>query len=317
MKILKPIFFFKPFEALAKIFLKFVFLGNDLVVSLTKTFDIKLKTVLNESTSSSLNDETKSATEKAEYENVVEKESKLLQNAEKKPPQEEDNNNDEKSIKSEETKKSKVKIDPKIKEKLKKFEISDTILRTKNAENATNLKRSESLNKPEKPEVNMKLRRSESLNKNEKANEFSKLKRSDSSKNDLKRSDSLTKNEKTETNINKRKQEAGLKRSSSKEKENVMFVKLKRKNGMPDRSIKRRHTVGGTKDFDKLPWLDNRLQTEALENEESIRGKEKRNLRTSSPDLSSSRLKSAIESEGLSIEVRYFLLFFNFLLKGL
>lgn len=273
-----------------------------MVDSLTRTFDKKLKSVFNESTSSSLAEGNSSATEKADFENVIEKESKLYQNCEKTQEEEKQ----VKKTKDEGTKKIKVKIDPKIKEKLKKFEKSETILRTKNTENVTNLKRSESLNKPEKPEVNLKLRRSESLNKNEKANDFLKIKRSDSSKNELKRSDSLTKNEKTETNLNKRKQhEIGVKRSSSKEKENVMLVKLKRKNGAPDRSIKRRHTVGGTKDFDKLPWLDNRLQAEARESE-ALRSKEKRNLRTSSPDLSSSRLKATIESEGLSIEVRLY-----------
>lgn len=45
-------------------------------------------------------------------------------------------------------------------------------------------------------------------------------------------------------------------------------TKLKRKNGMPERGIKRRHTVGGTKDFDKDGWSA-------------------RHTRTSSPDLSS------------------------------
>ncbi|GBP65139.1 Rho GTPase-activating protein 21-B [Eumeta japonica] len=44
-------------------------------------------------------------------------------------------------------------------------------------------------------------------------------------------------------------------------------TKLKRKNGMPERGIKRRHTVGGTKDFDKDNWSA-------------------RHTRTSSPDLS-------------------------------
>lgn len=75
-----------------------------------------------------------------------------------------------------------------------------------------------------------KLRRSVSLN------------RSDGK---LKRIDSLTKNEKTESNLIKRR-EIGLNKPSA---------KLKRKNGMPERSIKRRHTVGGTKDFDKDEWV--------------------------------------------------------------
>lgn len=53
-----------------------------------------------------------------------------------------------------------------------------------------------------------------------------------------------------------RRREAGAWRST----------KLKRKNGMPERGIKRRHTVGGTKDFDKDGWSA-------------------RHTRTSSPDL--------------------------------
>lgn len=78
-----------------------------------------------------------------------------------------------------------------------------------------------------------KLRRSVSLN------------RSDGK---LKRVDSLTKNEKTESNLIKRREiyYGGLNKPSA---------KLKRKNGMPERSIKRRHTVGGTKDFDKDEWV--------------------------------------------------------------
>lgn len=78
-----------------------------------------------------------------------------------------------------------------------------------------------------------KLRRSVSLN------------RSDVK---LKRSESLTKNEKTECNI-LRKREIGSTGLQSRPS-----IKLKRKNGMPERSIKRRHTVGGTKDFDKNEW---------------------------------------------------------------
>lgn len=110
------------------------------------------------------------------------------------------------------------------------------------------LKRSESLNKPDRttPSLN-KVKRSESLNKTE---------------HKLKRSDSLTKSEKTESNINKRRE---LSLSNKRLKD---CSKNKRKNGMPDRSIKRRHTVGGTKD---------------LENIKDV------NLRTSSPDLSSAR----------------------------
>lgn len=127
--------------------------------------------------------------------------------------------------------------------------------------NSIKLKRSESLNKPDQ------VKRSESLTKttNEK----------------LKRSDSLTKTEKTESNINKRREMSNSSRRTNKD-----FTKLKRKNGMPERSIKRRHTVGGTKDPDKINLIDNRNQEEVQTVRESQKEK---NLRTSSPDLSSAR----------------------------
>ncbi|XP_017769755.1 PREDICTED: rho GTPase-activating protein 21-like, partial [Nicrophorus vespilloides] len=131
------------------------------------------------------------------------------------------------------------------------------------------LKRSESLNKPERTAspLSNKLKRSESLNK---ATEK------------LKRSDSLTKYEKTESNISKKREiNSGLSRRTTKD-----FAKLKRKNGMPERSIKRRHTVGGTKDPDKVNLLDNRRQEELSDVNENTKEK---NLRTSSPDLSSTR----------------------------
>lgn len=122
------------------------------------------------------------------------------------------------------------------------------------------LKRSESLNKPDRTvsPSNVRIKRSESLNK---------------TGDKLKRSDSLTKTEKTENNISRRREMASKHRS-------------KRKNGMPDRSIKRRHTVGGTKDPDKVNWLDNKYQEEITTVKEN--NKEKA-LRTSSPDLSSAR----------------------------
>lgn len=130
------------------------------------------------------------------------------------------------------------------------------------------LKRSESLNKPERTSspLTIKLKRSESLNK---------------TGDKLKRSDSLTKTEKTESNISKRRELASATRRTNKE-----FAKLKRKNGMPERSIKRRHTVGGTKDPDKVTWWDNRNQIEDSNVRESAKEK---TLRTSSPDLSTSR----------------------------
>lgn len=94
----------------------------------------------------------------------------------------------------------------------------------------------------------------------------------------LKRSDSLSKSEKTD--LNKRRQD--VKSKWMREKENV---KLKRKSVSNARSIKRRHTVGGTKDFDKVNWL----QREREATEES-----KKERRTSSPDLSYSRLQSIL-----------------------
>jgi hypothetical protein len=179
----------------------------------------------------------------------------------------------------------------------------------------TKLKRSESLSKAERTETssNTRLRRSESLTKAERSESPSNSK--------LKRSDSLTKTEKTESNISKRRQQEMLIsgtciRTSSrgnKEKENIatLLTKLKRKNGMPERSIKRRHTVGGTKDFDKLHWLDNRLQHEqCVENEAAtavsvatMNNKERRCLRTSSPDLSSSRLSGVLARDGFLVEI--------------
>lgn len=181
-------------------------------------------------------------------------------------------------------------IDPSYTKKLKKFESMSQVT----SEPRSRLKRSESLNKRTET-VTSKLKRSESLNKHSSDRPLTspsngKLKRSESlNKNSdrsvspnskLKRSESLTKTEKTESNISKRRQ--------SVRKESA--TKLKRKNGMPERSIKRRHTVGGTKDFDKVHWLDNKLQAEA---EKIIRNDskttKKSQLRTSSPDLSSNR----------------------------
>lgn len=119
------------------------------------------------------------------------------------------------------------------------------------------IKRSESFKqRDEKKDSSVKLlRRAESLNKKEGKSVV------------LKRSESLTKTEKTDLNHQRRKQvlETGSK------------GKMKRKTGGgSERSIKRRHTVGGTKDFDKTTWLDNREREAAEERPER---------RTSSPDL--------------------------------
>ncbi|XP_011300531.1 uncharacterized protein RhoGAP19D isoform X3 [Fopius arisanus] len=154
---------------------------------------------------------------------------------------------------------------------------------------SSKLKRSESLNKHSDrlaSPTNGKLKRSESLNKH--------AERSESPNTKLKRSESLTKTEKTECNISKRRQ--------SVRKESA--TKLKRKNGMPERSIKRRHTVGGTKDFDKVHWLDNKLQSE---NEKVIKTDskpKKSQLRTSSPDLSSNRVNVADTSFLIEVSFR-------------
>lgn len=131
---------------------------------------------------------------------------------------------------------------------------------------------------------NSKLKRSESLNKQERTNSTLNVKRSESltkTNDKLKRSDSLTKTEKTESNINKRREMTNWSRRTNKD-----FTKLKRKNGMPERSIKRRHTVGGTKDPDKINLIDNRNQRVIRTDQENQKEK---NLRTSSPDLSSTR----------------------------
>ncbi|XP_068630097.1 rho GTPase-activating protein 23-like isoform X3 [Battus philenor] len=108
------------------------------------------------------------------------------------------------------------------------------------------LKRSESLNR-EQERGETRVLRSESLNCR-----AERLQRSES----LNKGDRPSKLEKCEWNVARRR-ETGAWRST----------KLKRKNGMPERGIKRRHTVGGTKDFDKDGWGA-------------------RHTRTSSPDLS-------------------------------
>lgn len=192
-------------------------------------------------------------------------------------------------------------LDPSYTNKLQKFES----LSQANSESRSRLKRSESLNKRTET-ASSKLKRSESLNKhsdrlasptNGKLKRSESLnkhaERSESPNTKLKRSESLTKTEKTECNISKRRQ--------SVRKESA--TKLKRKNGMPERSIKRRHTVGGTKDFDKVHWLDNKLQSE---NEKVVKNDtkpKKSQLRTSSPDLSSNRVN--VTDTSFLIEVSF------------
>lgn len=107
------------------------------------------------------------------------------------------------------------------------------------------LKRSESL--PREPERAARVLRSESLNCRSERPQ---------------RSDSLGK---AERRPERERDWAGVRRRDAAA---WRSTKLKRKNGMPERGIKRRHTVGGTKDFDKDGWSA-------------------RHTRTSSPDLSS------------------------------
>ncbi|XP_018363761.1 PREDICTED: rho GTPase-activating protein 21-A isoform X2 [Trachymyrmex cornetzi] len=181
--------------------------------------------------------------------------------------------------------------------KLKKFESLT------NCQARSRLKRSESLNKRTCENTTSRLKRSESLNKHS-TERLSPLKRSESLNkhsdrsespgSKLKRSESLTKTEKTECNISKRRQ--------SVRKESA--TKLKRKNGMSERSIKRRHTVGSTKDFDKVHWLDNKLQSEAERVIRSDYRPKKSQLRTSSPDLSTNRIGMADTSFLIEVSFR-------------
>ncbi|XP_037295377.1 rho GTPase-activating protein 21-B isoform X3 [Manduca sexta] len=82
----------------------------------------------------------------------------------------------------------------------------------------------------------------------------------------LKRSESLSRESRHEARVLR--SESLNCRDPSRRREPAAWrsTKLKRKNGMPERGIKRRHTVGGTKDFDKDGWSA-------------------RHTRTSSPDL--------------------------------
>lgn len=193
-------------------------------------------------------------------------------------------------------------VDSSYSNKLEKFEslssqASESRSRLKRSESlnkrteisCSKLKRSESLNKHSDrlaSPTNGKLKRSESLNKHAERSESPNMK--------LKRSESLTKTEKTECNISKRRQ--------SVRKESA--TKLKRKNGMPERSIKRRHTVGGTKDFDKVHWLDNKLQSETERIIKNDNKPKKSQLRTSSPDLSSNRVNVADTSFLIEVSFR-------------
>lgn len=176
-----------------------------------------------------------------------------------------------------------------VKEKSEEVRSHKTLRQTLSEMNPSECKlnRSSSLRKHEDSE--RKLKRTGSLNVRpsrsdskieSRISKFEALVQNFENKNVLlKRSDSLTKSEKTE--LNKRRQ-SDVKSKWMREKENV---KWKRKSVSNARSIKRRHTVGGTKDFDKVNWLQR--EREAVE-------ESKKERRTSSPDLSYSRLHSIL-----------------------
>ena len=144
------------------------------------------------------------------------------------------------------------------------------------------LRRSESLK--EDQGASTKLRRSGSLNKHEakisKLESWILTRNAEATK--LKRNDSLSKNEKTETNLMKRRLTELGKKARCSDKDGSGGCRTKRRAGAKTSSIKRRHTVGGTKDFDKVSWLQNQQRENDKEN--------RKERRTSSPDLSSTRM---------------------------
>ncbi|XP_046993985.1 uncharacterized protein LOC124606066, partial [Schistocerca americana] len=278
--------------------------GSDLLASFTSTFDRKLKSLLS-TTQVAEEDENKIYRDPSLHrgrsvhswdacvKEGCDAELPRSQNRESSTGQK--NVSEHKAVLSDLKNTSNLeKVDTQSAEKTDQGLMSNS--KTKSSESAANnektdltrnskLRRSGSLTKADKSETlaNTKLRRSESLTKAERYELLSTTK--------LKRSDSLTKTEKTESNNSKRKQEMRTLRGYGREKENVaILVKLKRKNGMPERSIKRRHTVGGTKDFDKLHWVDNRLQYQ----QQQLNEKEDKERRTSSPELSSHSLPEPI-----------------------
>nr|CAD7196895.1 unnamed protein product [Timema douglasi] len=300
--------------------------GSDLLASLTSTFDRKLKSLLNNNSSSATPEEASDdtlptstkKTSPVKSQEKVEAVAKKAETPRRGWSREKDSvrQTKETSNPSQVSEQCNKTVGNKASEKMgntkeNKLTKNETkskcsLDEKKKGQPETKLKRSESLNKPEKQESpsNTKLRRSASLNKTERSESPSNTK--------LKRSDSLTKTEKTESNISKRRQQEMLSgsRGNNKEKDNITIImtKLKRKNGMPERSIKRRHTVGGTKDFDKVNWLDNRFQHQLEDNEAAATNpiggnKERRCMRTSSPDLSSSRLSSILAQEGFRVEI--------------
>ncbi|XP_043502462.1 rho GTPase-activating protein 21 isoform X2 [Polistes fuscatus] len=256
---------------------------------------LETKNVLNhvKETNATITDSTKKDEDKKkeESDNATTKEGGGCGSSNIRKSTESENKTDDKKV---------HELDTNYSNKLEKFEILT------NNEERSRLKRSESLNKRSENTFS-KLKRSESLNKHSErlaSPTNSKLKRSESlnkhsdrsesPNSKLKRSESLTKTEKTECNISKRRQ--SVRKDSA--------TKLKRKNGMPERSLKRRHTVGGTKDFDKVHWLDNKLQSEAERVIKNDYKPKKSQLRTSSPDLSTNRVNVPADTSFL-IEVSF------------
>ena len=149
--------------------------------------------------------------------------------------------------------------------------LSNTIATDKLQTNNSKVKRSESLNKAASNLFNsIKVRRSESLNKSDKVIE--KLKKFDNL---------FSKSKKNSTMSSKFRKRANAK------------------------SIKRRHTVGGTKDFDNVQWLEKNPQNKVTRIDVDVEDQVcyldencdlnniDKGLRSSSPDLSNSKQGSA------------------------
>ncbi|XP_050054853.1 rho GTPase-activating protein 21 isoform X10 [Aphis gossypii] len=260
--------------------------GGDLLVSLTSAFDKKLKSLSIPSDSVDVEEKQPVANSNDEHTDVQTYRDPSLHRSLERRSQ---HITEKHEI---ETMKDSTSESMKDTSKTDNFECLQDI----NAVPNVRLRRSESLKQKEnRPDYgnHVKLRRCESLNKHERyISKYTKFeammltKNGDASKH--RRSDSLTKMEKTECNMNKRKQGLSRRCSSLRDKE----ARQKRKNGVTtDRSIKRRHTVGGTKDFDKITWLDNK-EREELE-------KSCKDRRTSSPDLSWARVVDGIKERGI------------------
>ncbi|XP_050545688.1 rho GTPase-activating protein 21 isoform X4 [Daktulosphaira vitifoliae] len=275
--------------------------GGDLLVSLTSAFDKKLKslsvpndTVSSVATPESVdNNQTQHISSKSDEEKTIDaqpyRDPSLHRSLER---------HSQHITEKHEIENLKDSTSETVKDSSPQHEIPNHFecLQDFNANSNVRLRRSESLKQKEnRPEYgnHVKLRRCESLNKHERyTQKYTKFevmmltKNGDASKH--RRSDLLTKTEKTESNMNKRKQGLSRRCSSLRDKE----ARQKRKNGVTaDRSIKRRHTVGGTKDFDKITWLDNK-EKEELENSCKER-------RTSSPDLSWARVVGGLKEMGI------------------